>query len=76
MLPVFTSTKSQECSNVRNILKPFEKRNQVKKVIIGRIINPSFYGDCIVYSLLGTNEFEENWTKHTLMEHVTKRTVI
>ena len=49
MLPIFAATKREKRSNIIHILKTLQQWHQMKKIIIGRIIDPTFYGYRVVY---------------------------
>jgi hypothetical protein len=49
MLPIFAATKREKRSDISQILKTLQQWHQMKEIIIGRIIDPAFYGYRVVY---------------------------
>ena len=49
MLPILAATKREKRPDISHILKTLQQWHQMKKIIIGRIIDPTFYGYRVVY---------------------------
>ncbi len=51
----FAPAQSEQGTNVGGVLQALQDRDEMKEVVVGRIVDPAFDGDSVVYSRSDTS---------------------